>query len=248
MTSLWGAGRRQRAWLACLGLVIGLASRPAAARPGPDPMAGYYGPDMPHYPHAEEVPAGPASRVGEATVRMSFFSTEDDPAKVARFYGSYWLQRRFFVRHDLTHQGGSVSAWDAQRGLMYQVLLLARGQRTAVFPSVTSSPLRAAETRREVPPVALFPDSRTLVSFGSDEKDKRARVHLSVNEGGLEANLAHYARELRAAGYAPEAGKMPHLGAGRHLLLYRKEGSEVTVNLTAQGKKRVQVHIVEVGS
>jgi hypothetical protein len=224
------------------------ANRPALARPGPDPMVGYYGPDMPHYPHAEEVPAGPASRVGGATVRMSFFATEDDPAKVARFYGSFWLQRRFFVRHDVTHLGGVISAWDAQRGLMYQVLLSARGHGTAVFPSVTTSPLRAAETRRDAPLVPLFPESRTLVTFGSDEKDKRARVHLSVNEGGLEANLAHYSRELRAAGYAPEAAKVPRLGPGRHLLLYRKPGSEVTVNLTAQGKRRVRVHIAEVGS
>jgi hypothetical protein len=237
------------AGIAFLGLLAGGEHRTARARSGGDPMAGYYGEEMPRYPGAEEVPAGPSSRVGGARVRMSYFSTEDSPRKVGRFYADNWRARRLFVREDVTHIGGVVSGIDQANKKVYQVLLAVRGKRTAVFPSVTSTPLSALEPSGEVPPVPLFPGSRATLDLGSDEGENRARVFLSVNDGTLAENEAHYARELRARGYLPENKKQPEeMPEDSRILLFRKEGSEVTVSLAALGKKGVRVHLVEVGS
>jgi hypothetical protein len=73
-------------------------------------------------------------------------------------------------------------------------------------------------------------------------------VVLSVNEGGLGGNLAHYRRVLGGAGYRPENKKNEQpLGEGHHILVYRKEGSEITVNLSAMGGDKVRVHLMYVG-
>jgi hypothetical protein len=247
------------AGIAFLGLLAGGEHRLAVATRGEDPMAGYYGPDMPRYPGAEEAPVGRESSIGGTTIKMSYFMTEDEPAKVGRFYASFWRQRRFFVREDVTHVGGVVSAVDVANALIYQALLGVQGQRveargerrprTLVFASQARGPLRALEGGAEAAPVPLYPESQTILALGTGEGDKRARLHLSVNDGGLEPNVAHYARELRALGYAPETTRQPDgIGAGSRVLLYRKEGSEVTVNLATLGGQRVRVHLTLVES
>jgi len=235
-----------RCTLVCTCLLVCVASG-AAARPTADPLAGYYGRGMPRYPGVTEVPAGAASRVGGTDVRMSFFSTEDEPARVARFYANAWRQRHCFVREDVTHQGGVVSAVAAESSTVSQGLILVEGGRTLVFPSASRAPLRAMQTGQEPPPVPLFPGSRSVITLGSRESQMRARAHLSLNDGGLAANVLHYTRELRAAGYALETKKDQPLSPDHRILLFRKEGREVTVNLTALGPKQVRVHLMEIG-
>ena len=235
------------AGIAVLGLLAGGEHRSATARVGRDPMAGYYGPDMPRYPGAEELPAGPATRVGGSAVRMSYFSSEDEPAKVARFYASFWQERRLFVRHDVTHVGGVVSAVDP-RGTIYQALITVQGNRTIVFPSVTHAPLRAMETGKEPPPVPLYPESKAVLSLTTSEGGAKARIHLSVNDGDLEANVAHYSGALRTAGYTPQASQQQPAAqsADQRILVYHKDGREVTVSLAALGKQRTRVHLTDV--
>ncbi len=236
------------AGIAFLGLLAGGEHRPAAGQRNRDPMMGYYPADMPRYPGAREVPAGPAGNVGHTRVRMSVFSTKDEPAKVARFYGNFWQQRRLYVREDVTHVGGVVSAVDAGGGRIFQAMLVRRGERTMVFPSVTTSPLAAADTTAP-PPVPLFPDSKAVINLGNKEGGTKAAVTLSVNSGTLRDNVVHYRRELRAAGYTQEIQQRPKaLGPNHHVLLFRKEGSEITVNITGLSEKRVRVHIMEVKS
>ena len=236
------------AGIAFLGLLAGGEHRPAAGQRHKDPMMGYYPTDMPRYPGAREIPAGPAGSVGKASVRMSVFSTKDDPAKVARFYASFWQQRRLFVREDVTHVGGVVSAVDGGGGRIFQAMLVRRGERTMVFPSVTRTPLGAADTTAP-PPVPLFPDSKAVISLGNKEGGTSAQVTLSINSGTLRDNVVHYRRELRAAGYTQEIQQKPKaLGPNHHVLLFHKEGSEVTVNITAMSAERVRVHIMEVKS
>ena len=236
------------AGIAFLGLLAGGEHRPAAGQRHKDPMMGYYPTDMPRYPGAREIPAGPAGSVGKASVRMSVFSTKDDPAKVARFYASFWQQRRLFVREDVTHVGGVVSAVDSGGGRIFQAMLVRRGERTMVFPSVTSAPLAATDTTTP-PPVPLFPDSRAVINMGNKEGGTQAQVTLSVNSGTLRDNVVHYRRELSAAGYRQEIQQKPKaLGPNHHVLLFRKEGSEVTVNITLLSEKQVRVHIMEVKS
>lgn len=237
------------AGIATLGLLGGGEHRLAGARRGGDPMAGFFGPDMPRYPGGDEAPFGTESAVGAASTKLSTLQTEDEPVKVGRFYANFWRQRRFFVREDVTHMGGVVSAVDAHNGLIYQLLLSVQGSRTLGFPSQTKNPLAVNRSDGASPPVPLFPESQTTLAFASGEKDKRARMHLSVNDGGLEANVAHYRRELQNAGYSEETRKQPEaLGPDHRILVFKKEGSEVTVNLAALGGRRVRVHLMLVES
>ncbi len=237
------------AGIAFLGLMGGGDYPEAVARRVQDPMVGYYSPEMPRYPGVRELPAGPNSSVGGSSVRMSFFVTEDDPAKVGRYYEEAWRARRLYVRSDVTHMGGVVSAVDASGGKVYQALLTLRGKETMVFPSVTSAPLEAIGSAPGKPVVPLYPGSRSVLELGSDEGPAGARVSMSVNDGTLLENMTHYQRELAGAGFMREVGKQPEeLKEGHRILLYRMEGREVTVNLTAISEKRTRVHLAEVGS
>lgn len=235
--------------IAFLGLLTDGEYPTATARQGGDPMAGYFGQDMPRYPGTQELPAGPNSLVGGTRVRMSTFSTDDDPVRVARFYQHFWQARQLFVTSDVTHMGGVVSAVDTSGGRVYQALIVVQGGRTVVFPSLTEAPLRADAPTAGPAVVPLFPGSSAVIHLGADEGTSAARIVLSMNDGTLAENLAHYERELRAAGYEREVHKQPdELGPLHRVLVFRKEGSEVTVNLTSLGEKRTRVHLMEVGS
>mgnify|MGYP006971709988 CR=1 FL=1 len=237
------------AGIAFLGLMGGGDYPAAVARRVADPMIGYYGSDMPRYPGVRELPAGPSSSVGGSSVRMSIFNTEDEPAKVARFYEDAWRTRRLYVTSDVTHKGGVVSAVDSSGGKVYQVLFSANEKGTQVFPSVTSSPLEALGSNEGEPAVPLFPGSKAVLNLGTDDAGHTARVTMSVNDGTLEENMTHYRRELTAAGFEREVGKQPEqLQQGHRILVFRKEGHEVTVNLTALSDKKTKVHMAEVGS
>jgi hypothetical protein len=239
------------AGIAFLGLLAGGEHKEATAW-RQNPMVGFWqGKQMPRYPGAHEAPAGPSSSVGGAGVKMAFFTTEDDPDKVARFYRRYWRARRFFVRDDVTHVGGVVSAVDVEGGQIYQALITVQKGQTMVFPSVTHSPLRAMESGggEQKPPVPLFPESRAVINLGSKERDAAAKVSLSINDGGLELNEQHYRRELKSRGFAEESKQRPEPSKGQRVLLFRKGSREVTVNISALDKKhkRVRVHIMAVG-
>jgi hypothetical protein len=246
-------------YFAGMGSLVLLADgerRLASARGGGDPMAGYFSAGMPRYPGAEEIPAGGASRVGQARLKMAFFATEDDPDKVARHYAAAWRARRFFVREDVTHRGGFVSAIDAASGLVYQVLLqISPGSdgrsRTLVFPSETALPGRAADVQTP-PPLPLLVNSRVLLTLQSREGGHRSLMHLSVNEGGLEENLAHLQREAQAAGWQREkgataSGAAAAFGPGHHMLIFRKPERELTIDLSVAAGKQVRVHQLEMG-
>jgi len=236
------------AGIATLGLLTGGQHRLARARLEQDPMVGYYPEGMPRYPRVQEVPAGNNSQVGGSTVRMSFFTTEDEPSRVAEYFGRAWRARHFFVRDDVTHVGGVVSAIDVKYRRVYQILVTVSNGHTTVFPSVTTSPSQAMASLHEPSPIPLFPESRAVINLGSKEGDTAARVILSINDGGLEPNLAHYRRVLQEAGYRPESTRTRPLDENHRILLYRKQGGEITVNLNAMGGKRVRVHIMVVGS
>lgn len=232
------------AGIAFLALLTGGEHPSADALRREDPMVGYYPEAMPRYPGARELPAGPSTRVGGTKLRMSHFTTTDEPHRVARFYSNYWKQQRFFVHDDMTHVGGVVSAVDAQSGRIYQILVSVQGPTTNVFPSVTESPLRALDTGNLPPPVPLYPDSRAVIAMNSDEGENSAQVHLSLNDGGLEDNVTHFRRELRLSGYHRENSKDPQLGDKHRVLLYRKQNSEITVNLAALDEETVRVHLM----
>jgi hypothetical protein len=241
------------AGIAVLGLLGGGEHRRATARRGQEPMTGYFPPDMPRYPEVRELPAGPRTEFGGSQMRMSFFTTDDEPARIAGFYGRFWRSRRLFVREDITHLGGVVSAIDEAKGFVYQVLIMSRGGHSVVFPSVTQHPMAAGQRTKQPPPVALFPESRVLYSLASRDEGLGSQIVLAISEEGLHENLKHYRSALVAAGYQAEndparkdQGK-PVTGGTLHVMVYRDDaGAEITVNLTALDEDRVRVHIMKV--
>jgi len=239
------------AGIAFLGLLAGGEHRLAGARGGGDPMAGFFSAGMPRYPGAEEIPAGGANRVGSSRMKMATFVSEDEPSKVAGYYAAAWRARRFYVREDVTHRGGFVSAIDAEARLVYQVLLQLEGRRTVVFTSETALPAGAGRAD-EPPSLPLPPESRVLLTLGSQENAREARMHLSTNEAGLPANLHHFQREARAAGWQlegrPAADQLDRLDRGHQMLIFRRADRELTVDLSVVSGKRVRVHLLEVGS
>jgi hypothetical protein len=241
------------AGIAVLGLLGGGEHRRATARRGQQPMTGYFPPDMPRYPEVSELPAGPRTDFGGSRVRMSFFTTADEPARIAGFYRRFWRSRRLFVREDITHLGGVVSAIDEAKGFVYQVLIMARGGHSLVFPSVTQHPMAAGQSDKQPPPLALYPESRVLYSLSSQDEGMRSQLVLAVSGDGLHENLKHYRSALVAAGFRAEndparKDKGEEVAAGtHHVMVYRDEaGAEITINLTALDDKRVRVHIMKV--
>ncbi len=234
------------AGIAFLGLLTGGEHRQAKAVAGGDPMNGYYGEDMPRYPQVQELPAGPASRIGGTKVKMSLFSTKDEPLKIARYYADFWRTRHFFVRQDVTHVGGVVSAIDAKHMRIFQIMLTRSGELTRVFPSVTVKPMLALNNDGKDPPLPLFPESRTVITMDNTEGLAAAQIHLSLNEGTMKANIAHYRGALQSAGFSPEIKKQPAEDPRQHVLLYRKGARELTIYLTQMTERKVRVHMMEV--
>lgn len=237
------------AGIAGLGLLTG-GDHPVARAVG-DPLRGYFPGQMPRYPGVRELPAGRSTRVGPNRTRMSYFVTDDEPAKVGDFYAAYWRRRRLWVREDVTHRGGAVAAVDVEHDRIYQLLLVRRGDSTLAFPSVNSDAVRlGTPSRAKRPPVPLFEGSRTLLDVETSAAGNRARLWVAVGDGTVAEHLAHYRSALVAAGYARQAisrGKAgPPRGEGERMRIYRhRDGSELTLSVAALGKRRTRVQIVE---
>jgi len=239
------------AGIAGLGLLTGGDHPVANALRHRDPMAGYYGPNMPRYANVQEVPVGRDTRVGGSRVRMSRFITRDDPAEVADFYARFWRRRGLWVRDDLTHRGGTISAVDPEHGTILQVLLVVGSEGTTnVFPSVTDGPGQAMDRSAAGPPVPLFPDSRVVMNVSTVVHSNRARTLLSRNNGTLEQNVAHYRKVLSSGGFTEDlsrratSGDETPDGAPRMLVYRGRGGEEVTVNISATAGKQSRVYIV----
>ena len=234
------------AGIAFLGLLSRGDERTAIA--GADVMRNYFPADMPHYPGVKEVPAGPASQMGGARVRMSQFITDHDPYQVASYYKKHWRSHRLWVNSDVTHRGGVVSAIDAQNGQVYQLLLTLRGKQTWAFASLTRMPGQALKTETQEPPLRLMPGSKAVSAFSTRAANQQARVNISVNNQGMDQNLAYYRAELRRAGYTPERAAAAPLGEGHQILIYSDHsGNEITVNIAVLAGDRIRVHMMAVG-
>jgi hypothetical protein len=240
--------------IAGLGLLSGGEHPTADAVAGRDPMTGYYSSAMPRYPHAKEAPAGPDTRIGGARTRMSHFVTQDDPGKVAAFYERQWRARGMWIKQDITHKGGYVSAVDPSGGRVYQILLSAEGSgQTKVYPSSTDAPLKALENRDDVVPVQLFEGSEVLMNLQTRAGPHTARTVLSVNYGTLDENLNHYRAVLAARGYSEDLsnsklGDQADTEGAPHMLVYRNgHGAELTVTLSRLDGDRTRVHMMQIG-
>ena len=95
--------------LAFLGFWAGGEHRPAKAR-RQHRLRGYFKVPMPQYPGVKEYPLTRKTNVGSSSTRMSYFVTNDDPLKIARFYADRWRIQKHHVSEDVTLTGGFVSS------------------------------------------------------------------------------------------------------------------------------------------
>jgi hypothetical protein len=226
----------------------------ARARRDPDLIRGYYPVPMPRYPGAKEYPLTRSMKVGQSGLKMSYFYTRDDPLKVANFYADRWLTKGYHVTRDITLAGGSVSALDVKAGVTRQVLIQKKGRTTAVFPSVysgltqlTPNVATGADPITDTPPV--FPGAEGVMTFGSKDHDHTNKVTMFLDHGGLEANVEFYKVEMVVRGWIQKThfDGVPGRDSSHHVLLFKKSGREVTINLMRVGKtNQVRVHITEV--
>lgn len=103
------------AGIATLGLLGGGEQRSADALLGRDPLAGYYPPEMPRYPRVQEVPAGGRGEVAGSRLRMSTFTTTDEPDRVADFYVRFWRARGLWCAA-MSRTAGGRSPPSTERG------------------------------------------------------------------------------------------------------------------------------------
>ncbi len=238
--------------IAFLGLLAGGEYTSARARMDQDPMKGYYEVDMPSYPGARETPLSKSMSAGEAPMKMSYFVTQDDPLKVAGFYADRWKVAEYHVTEDVSLTGGNVSAVDLKSGVIRQIIITQQSEgRYLVFPSVTKQPLGMQTSTAnklgpsDKPPV--FPGSEGVSSFGSDDPETNTNVTRFINFGGIKANVDFYKNEMAARGWSLQkmVDELPGLGKKHQMLVFNREGQEVTVNISAlsEESKQVRVHI-----
>ncbi len=243
------------AGISSLGLLDGSEYRSAEALSNSDPMRNYYPQEMPRYAGVQELPVGANTRIGGAQLRMSYFTTEDDPIRVARYYSNAWRHLRLWVRSDVTHLGGVVSAMDAARGVMYQLMLARTGKVTFAYPSMTRSPLKAVDQGSAGLPFALRPGSTVLSNVTTGAYDARGRIVLSVNKGTVVENVRYYRAALKQAGYRADVlaravpNKPMRTEVDHEVLIQRNEvGSEITIQLMRLSSKRTRVQVTLVNA
>jgi hypothetical protein len=182
-------------------------------------------------------------------MRMSMFWSSDDPEKVGRYYADYWRSRKLWVRDDITHRGGLVSAVDLSAGKIYQILMSTRGDKTMVFPSVTDNPLGGNQVSAAEAPLRLFPGSTIISSFRTTELSNDAVIFVATNSGTLEETIQFYRQELEISGYQPAFWKKQDFGPRTKVLVHRHpRGDEITISFGQIDKKKVRVHLMRVGS
>lgn len=244
-----GAGRRTLLMLyfcvGVAGLLLFASGEPQEAVARRDPMLRYFPPDMPRYPETRMVPSG-TTHVGGGHSKIAYFSTNDDPHKVADYYLGFWEKRGFWTRRDVSHRGGVVAAVDNKTMQIYQLLLFSDGRNTTVFPSVSEGPDRIGEASEESP-VKLYPDSHVMLNSVSRVAGTRAHMVFSTNSGSIAENRAHYKTVLAEAGFREQRRKerrqLPKV-LGESLMLYSDAaGRELTVALSAKGEKETRVHL-----
>ncbi len=237
------------AGIAFLGLLSGGTHQGARAVDEPDPMRGHYPVSMPRYPGVKEYPLGSDLKVGDSPMKMSYFSTEDEPLQVARFYASRWKAAGHHVTEDITLQGGVVAAYDPASGALRQVLIRRKGRKSTVFPSVIAKPLQpkrvTAEKQDDVP---VYPGSEGTLTFGGRDPGHRSRVTMFTNYGGVLNNVQFYRGKLAERGWreVPSKGGSPLPPEVSETLTFHKGSRELTINITrVDDEKHVRVHITE---
>lgn len=233
--------------IATLGLLRGGGQHPEA-RAEVGALDGHFDPLMPHYPRVAEFPMGEELGEGEGTMRMSYFSTEDSPLRVARFYRTMWEQEGLAVHQSVTPQGGVVGTYDPRIKAARSVTIFTKGRLTWVFPATVDRPVGAIAAgdlgEREGLPV--YPGSSKGLTLRTSDQGRASVVTSYSNDGGLAKNVAFYRAQMAARGWVErEAPTFEELGSHR-LLSFEREFERCSINVTPldDDARRVVVSVI----
>jgi hypothetical protein len=229
--------------IAFLGLLTGGEHLPVRA--AEDPMLHYWPVPMPTYPGVTQWPVAADQRVGSSALKMAYFTTTDPPAKIADFYAGQWRNAGYYVKEDITFKGGTVSGYDAVAGMMRQVVMMHKDGRTMAFPAVATDPAKLLDRSAVPQDVPIYPGASGLLVTAARDPMARSQVVTYLDDGPLEANLGFYKGELQRRGWIDETKPLPakFQADDAHILVYTRDGAEMTINLLKLDETRTRVHV-----
>ena len=228
---------------AFLGLLTG--GEHLQVRAAEDPMARFWPVPMPTYPGTTLRPVAADQRVGTSALKMAYFTTTDSPAKVGDYYAAEWRNAGYYVTEDVTFRGGSVSGYDAVAGMMRQIVMMHKDGRTLVFPAVAVEPSKLLDRRAVPADVPVYPGAQGLLVTQARDPVARSQVVTYLDDGPLEANLNFYKGEMARRGWIDETKPLPakFQADDGHILVYTRDGAEMTINLLKLDQTRTRVHV-----
>lgn len=194
---------------------------------------------MPTYPMAREMPMSDDMVMGQARMKMAWFRTPDEPLKVAHFYEGVWETAGYYVTREVHPHGGKVAALDLKTNLLRQVVMTRDGDQTSVYVSLimgsASQLMSGASVDSALP---MMPGAEGVTQLGSRDPLANTSVVAYLNRETLEDNVVFYQKEMAARGYqlSRDQAKLKsltaELGTGIHVLIFTREGEEVTVSIS----------------
>jgi hypothetical protein len=228
---------------AFLGLLTGGEHLPVRA--AEDPMVRFWPVPMPTYPGTAMRPIATDYRVGSSALKMAYFTTTDSPARVGDFYAAEWRNAGYYVTEDVTFKGGTVSGYDAVTGMMRQIVMMHKDGRTLVFPAVAVEPTKLLDRAALPPEIPILAGASGLLVTASKDPMARSTIVTYLDDSPLAANLTFYRGELQRQGWINETKPLPaqFQTDDAHILVYTRDGAEMTVNLLKLDETRTRVHV-----
>lgn len=232
--------------IATLGLLRGGGELPEAV--ANHPLDDHFDSMMPRYPRVAEFPLGEQLNAGDGAMRMSYFSTEDPPLRVARYYRTVWEQEGLKVHHSVSPAGGVVGTFDPRIKAARSVTIVSKAGRTWVFPATVERPLGTANPGDLGASAGLpvFPGSSRGMTLRTSDMGRESLVTTSSNDGGLSKNLSFFRTQMSSEGWQElEVTDFEELEGHRSLSFERGE-DRCFVNLTPFGddERHVVISII----
>ncbi len=225
-----------------LGIHNGTGSHEAHAADTSLP-ADYWPEPMTVYPGVSVMPLSSDMNLGrDNQVRMAWFTTEDEPLAVVKFYENHWNQAGYFVSRDVTPYGGRVSAVDPRTGVLRQITLSKEGGKTTVFMSMAlSAPHDLDKTPEDIP---VYPGAESVISFTSNDALTSSDVVTFMDAGTAEDNASFYKNKLAELGYSLTKETTNN---GVHMLVFSRAKEEITISVIWEASMKMsKVHVARI--
>ena len=201
----------------------------------PEPMA--------VYPGANLIPFSRDMNLGrDNALRMAWFTTQDEPLAVARFYEDRWTTSGYFVNKDINPYGGRISSVDPRTGVLRQVTMSREGDMTTVFVSMLlGTPREVDRTPEDIP---VYPGAEGVISFSSNDVLTASDVVTFMDAGTVEDNVRFYKNRLAQHSYSL---KRETERKGVHMLVFSRGSEEITVSIIWDSSlKMSKVHVARI--